>query len=184
MKKLIILLTALFVLVSIVACGGGNGTKPSTMQKVFKPDWYDQQDESGTYVFTYGTAEKMSENMSVSAAKNRALLDAAMYVETYVKGMMKDFEQEAGYDNPQVLALTEQVAKSVAKAKFNGVQYPKVETYQNSETGKYKTYVRAAIPTSQVKKEAHDFIRSEEAAYNEFKATQSFKALEEEVQNY
>jgi len=186
MKRSIVLILTGIALLVMFGCGGGSGTvaKPSTMQEVFKPDSYDLPDDSGAYVFTYGTAEKVAEGASVTSAKSKAMLDAAMYVEVYVKGLMKDFEQEAGTENPQVLALTEQCSKSVAKATFNGMTYPIVKTFKDSETGKYKTFVRCAIPSVQVKKQTHDFVRSEEAMYNEFKATQSFKELEEDIKTY
>ena len=184
MKKSLILVLSGIILLGLISCGGGSSEAPSKLQKVFQPDWYDEVDESGAYVFTYGNATKASKGMAESAAKNKAMLDAALYVEVFVKGMMKDFEQEAGYDNPQVLALTEQVVKSVAKAQFQGMTFPKKDTYQDTETGQFNCWVRAAIPASEVKKGVKDFIRSEEAAYNEFKSTQAFKALDEEVSNY
>jgi hypothetical protein len=177
MKKIIVLLViAIFV---FVACGKGNGGGP---KKVYYPEWWQEQN-SPEYVNTYGMATKVSQNSSYDAAYANAMLAAAQYVETYVKGMVKNYEEEAGVNDPQVLALTSKVVKAVANAKFNNVMVTKQETIITDDN-RYQTFVRVSVPKEAVNKNLVDQIKNEEALYNQFKASQAFDELESEVEKY
>ncbi len=111
------------------------------------------------------------------------MLQAAQYVETYVKGMVKNYEEEAGVENPQVLALTSKVVKAVAKAKFANVMVSKQETII-TEDNRFQTFVRVSVPKEAVNKNLMGQIKNEEALYNQFKASQAFGDLESEMENY
>ena len=170
------------VLIAVVAfllfgCGGSNG--PKGVKKVYYPDWWQVQD-SDEYVHSFGMATKVSQNMSYDAAYANAMLQAAQYVEAYVKGMVKNFEQEAGVNNPQVLALTSKVVKVIADTKFTNALVTKQETII-TDNNRYKTFVRVSIPKDSINKKLANQIKNEEALYNEFKATQAFKELDKEV---
>jgi hypothetical protein len=178
MKKIITMLViALFV---IAACGKNGGS--SGPKKVYYPDWWQQQD-SAEYVQTYGMATKVNQNSAYDAAYANAMLSAAQYVETYVKGMVKNYEEEAGVENPQVLALTSKVVKAVADAKFSNVMVTKQETIVTDDN-RYQTFVRVSVPKEAVNKNLMNQIKNEEALYNQFKASQSFQELDKEVEKY
>ena len=138
---------------------------------------------SPEYVQTYGMAEKVSQNTSYDAAYANAMLQAAQYVESYVKGMVKNYEEEAGVENPSVTALTSKVVKVVSSSKFANAMVTKQETVV-TENNRYKTFVRVSIPKEAVNENMVDKIKKEEALYNAFKASQSFKELDEEVEKY
>ncbi|MBC8183378.1 hypothetical protein H8E88_19985 [candidate division KSB1 bacterium] len=168
----------------MTACGGKSGI-PKGVEKVYFPDWWRIQD-SPDYVFTYGMGEKVSQNSSFDAAKANAMLEAAQYVESYVKGMVKNYEEEAGIENPQVLALTTKVVKDIAKAKFTNTLVNQQQTIMvDTPNGqRYKTFVRVSIPKDSVNKNMLDKIKNEEALYNQFKASQAFDELDKEMENY
>jgi hypothetical protein len=177
MKKIITLLVvALFV---IAACGKGGDSGP---KKVYYPEWWQEQ-TSPEYVQTYGMGTKVSQNSSYDAANANALLQAAQYVETYVKGMVKNYEEEAGVENPQVLALTSKVVKAVSNAKFNNTMVTKQETIVTKDD-RYQTFVRVSVPKEAVNKNLLNQIKNEEALYNQFKSSQAFDELEGEVDKY
>ncbi len=174
------IIIALVLIVSLfTACGGGGPEAPKGVKKVYYPSWWDVQD-SPDHVNAFGFATKVSESMSYQAAHSDAMLQAAQYVESYVKGMVKNYEEESGVTDPQVLALTSKVVKVVSEAKFSNALVTERETIV-LEDGKFKTFVRVAIPKETINKNVVDNIRNEEALYNQFKASQAFKELEEEV---
>lgn len=179
MKGFKIIALMLVVLFVITACGGDG---PKGPKRVWKPDWWQEQ-TSADYVQTYGMATKKSETVSYDAAYANAMLQAAQYVETYVKGMVKNYEEEAGVENPQVLALTSKVVKAVASAKFSNVMVTKQETII-TENNMYKTFVRVSVPKEAVNKNLLNKIKNEEALYNQFKSSQAFDELESEVDKY
>ena len=177
MKKIITLLViALFV---IAACGKGGGGGP---KKAYYPSWWQEQ-TSADYVQVYGMATKVSQTSSYDAAYSNAMLAAAQYVETYVQGMVKNYEEEAGVNDPQVLALTSKVVKAVANAKFSNVMVSKQETIVTDDN-RYQTFVRVSVPKEAVNKNLINQIKNEEALYNQFKASQAFDELESTIQKY
>ncbi|MDA3814236.1 MAG: hypothetical protein PF570_08290 [Candidatus Cloacimonetes bacterium] len=178
MKLFKILAVLVVVMLLLTACGrGGKGVK-----KLYYPEWWQDQDNA-EYVQTYGMATKVSQNSSYDAAYANAMLQAAQYVETYVKGMVKNYEEEAGVNNPQVLALTSKVVKAVAKAKFANVMVTKQETIV-SDDNRFQTFVRVSVPKEAVNKNLMNQIKNEEALYNQFKASQAFGELENEMETY
>ncbi len=181
--KLTKIVTALLVVGSLflIACGGPGGS--SMPKQVFQPDWYGTVTQNDTYIFCYGNGEKVSQSMSEQAAYANAMAEAANYVEAHVKSMTKNFMSEAGVDNPEIVALTEQATKVIASQKFNGTSIQKRQTF-TVENGRYKTFVQIAIPKADVNKATVDRIKKEEALYNRFRASQSFEELDKEVNNY
>ena len=177
MKKIKIIVALLLVGLLISACGGPKGPK-----RVWQPEWYDLQ-ENAEYVQTYGKAVKMSESAAYDAAYANAMLQAAQYVESYVKGMVKNYNSESGIENPQVLASIEKVVKVISNAKFDKTMVTKRETII-TDKDRFKTFVRVSIPKEAVNKNLINQIKNEEALYNQFKASQAFEELENEVKNY
>ncbi len=180
MKRIILFVTIIIALLSLVACGGNNTTGPKGPKKVFQPDWYSVQDNAD-YLYAYGKAEKVSENASSDAAVANAYLEAAQYVKSHVKGMLKNYLEEAGNENPEVTSLTSKVVKVVSNAKFQNTSVTKRETYKMANN-RYKTFVRVSIPKAEINKNLLNQVKHEEALYNQFKASQSFKELENEVE--
>ncbi len=53
-----------------------------------------------------------------------------------------------------------------------------------TENKRYKTFVRVSIPKDAINKNMLNKIKNEEALYNQFKASQAFDELEQEVDKY
>jgi len=179
MKLIKFISLALILVMLLTACGKSDS---SNVKKVYYPDWWRLQD-SAEYVQSYGMDTKLNQNASYNAAYANSMQEASNYVEAYVQSMIKNYIEEAGVENPQVLALTSSTAKVVSKAKFNGVMVTKQETIVTEE-GRYKTFVRASVPKEAVNKNMLNQIKNEEALYNQFKASQSFGELEKEMGKY
>lgn len=177
MKRMKIVVVLVLIGLLFLACGGPKGPK-----RVWQPDWYDLQDNA-EYVQTFGKAVKVSEGAAYDAAYANAMLQAAQYVESYVKGMVKNYNSESGVENPQVLASVEKVVKVVSNSKFANTMVTKRETIMTEEN-RFKTFVRVSIPKEAVNKNLVNQIKNEEALYNQFKASQAFDELENEVSNY
>ncbi|MCD6181673.1 MAG: hypothetical protein J7K89_04755 [Candidatus Cloacimonetes bacterium] len=169
----------------VVIAGCGKEKKASGPKELWTPDWWMLQDNPD-YVNTFGIGESTSRNLSFDAAKNNAMLEAAQYVESYVQGMVKSFEEEAGVVDPTVTKLTSKVVKNVSKAKFSNTlvtkQKPTMEETPNGQ--RYVTYVCVSIPKETINKNMVNKIKQEEALYNAFKASQAFDSLDKEMTNY
>ncbi len=188
LHKMMLFLVLLAVIAMIASCSSNKQKAPTTKpqgEEVYRPAWWATQPETD-FVCTYGQATKVSENASMDAARNNALGEAAQYVEVLVNSMMKNYEEEAGVKDPQVLALTQNVVKAVSSAKFKGVLMGKVETRKVNEPEgvRYKTWMQIKIPKDEINRNLADSIRNEEALYNQFKASQAFQELDKAVEKY
>jgi len=179
MQKMRLAFILAAVAVVITACGGGGDSGSHGVQRAYYPDWWMEQ-SNPDYVYSFGMDTKVSQNASYDAAYANAILQASQYVETRVAGMVKNYEEEAGQENPQVLSLTSKVVKSVTDATFTGAQVNKQETII-LDNGRYQTFVRIAVPKDTVNRNLMNQIKNEEALYNAFKATQAFQELDEEI---
>jgi len=178
--KLVIVVLAVLALFATFGCGGNKAAAPKADgEMIYRPAWWFSQTDDA-YVCTYGQATKVSETASMDAAKANALLEAAQFVESEVKGMIKNYEEEAGVKDPQVLALSQKVVKAVSSARFSGVVPGLMETrIVNEADGKrFKTWIQMKVPKKEVNKNLANQIRNEEALYNQFKASQAFQELE------
>ncbi len=182
-SKIIVVFMLISIAILSVACSSNKGPKHEQVDHVimYYPEWWDLQDNP-EFVYTYGEGVKMTSSTAKDAAYANAMLQAANYVETKVKGMIKNFEEEAGVNDPQVLALTSKVVKVVASATFKGASIDKSETIKQKDN-KIKVFVKVRIPLSEVNKQTVNAIKNEEALYNEFKASQRFEELEKELGN-
>jgi len=183
MKFMKILILALIATFLITACSSGS-TVTNRKKVDDTPEWWLLQDDPN-YVQTFGVDIKVSRTMALDAARANAMLQAAQYVESEIQGLVKNFEEEIGYENPEIHALTSKVIKEIANAKFSGTMLTKEETYEiKTENGnRYQTFVRVSIPRETVNKNLVNQIKHEEALYNEFKASQAFQELEHELDN-
>ncbi len=178
--KVFIVMMSLLLL-ALMSCGKNKASAEGEL--VNFPSWWNTQPEEA-YVCTYGMATKVSQTASMDAAKANAMLEAAQYVETEVKGMIKNYEEEAGVFDPQVLALSQKVVKAVTAAKFSGMIPGRTETRKVTEYGgqRFTTYIQMKIPKTEVRKNLYNNIVNEEALYNQFKASQAFEELEYSTQ--
>ncbi|MCF7919419.1 MAG: hypothetical protein K9N06_05850 [Candidatus Cloacimonetes bacterium] len=180
MKLMKILILALIAAFLITACGGNKETQKFAEGDY--PEWWRVQDDPN-YIHTFGVGIKTSRTMATDAGRANAMLEAAQYVESEVQGLVKNFEEEIGYENPEIHALTSKVIKEVANAKFTGtmITKEKSELIETENGLRYQAFIRVSIPRETVNKNLVDQIKHEEALYNEFKASQAFKELEFEL---
>lgn len=173
--KWILVISALL----LVLAGCSNNMTGS--EEVSYPKWWNTQDDAN-YICSYGMATKESQTVSIDSSTLDALQQSALYVETQVKTMMKDFEEESGVKDPQVLALTQSVIKVTANATFSGVLPGSMMTRKTVEKGetRYTTYAQMKVPKVEISRNLIKNIRNEEALYNQFKASQAFQELDEE----
>jgi len=176
--KVMIVLVCLSILF-VMGCGGSGQAAPKGPNKLYYPEWWQTQ-TAPDMVMTYGMSVKISQNMSYDAAYSDAMLQAAQYVETHVKGLIKNYEEESGVTDPQVLALTSKIVKVVSDAKFSHVKVTKQETIRTDDN-RFQTFVQVSIPANEINKNMMSQIKNEEALYNQFKASQAFQELDKEL---
>ena len=172
---IVVVISSLF----LVACGGGNRARAP--QEVFQPRWYGVVSDDETYLFTYGTAVRVSQQAAEASAYSDAMVEAANIIEATVMAMISNFVSEAGYETPEVLQLTEVVARTVANQRFSGAHISERQTFV-LDGGRFQHFVRVSVPRSEINRDMMNRIRNEEALYNRFRASQAFEELERVIQ--
>lgn len=170
-----------FILVALLALAGCVVNKVEGNDMDYPP-WYLKQEIAGTRC-GYGMATKVSQSLSIDAAKANALAELAQWVETSVAGRIKQYEEEAGVYTPQNLALTQKVVDVLFGEKLSGIETGELKTYRVTENGgpRYTTYIQVRMPENQVDRTIYDEVHNEEALYNQFKASQAFQELEQKL---
>lgn len=181
--KIVLVILAVIMLFSMMACGKSKAKPTPDGDIVRYPSWWNKQNDEA-YMCAYGMATQVSQGASIDAAKANAFMEASLFVEAQVKGMIKRYEEEAGVFDPQLLALTSKVVKTLTDARFSGTITGEQETRRVTEYGgqRYTTYIQLKVPKTEVNKSLYQNIRNEEALYNQFKASQAFQELEYSTQ--
>jgi len=159
----------------LVGCG-----PPPPVQKAPPPNmpsWALNIPSQEGYLYGVGSAKKQNPQLARTAAIGLARDEIARALELKVSSMFKNFMSESGIgENAQALEFTESVTKQVASTTLNGATVKEVEV-----TGDGRMWALVELNLSAVKKAALDNAQKQEAMYNEFKAGQSFDALEEAI---
>jgi len=104
-------LVLLAIAVLSLGCGGKTA---STGNSLGLPEWFQAVPEDPGYIFAVATSTSRDLGMSVNKAKQQARVDIAQQMETKVKSMIKQFNEEVGLgEEAEFLSQTTEVSKSV-----------------------------------------------------------------------
>jgi len=156
----------------------GCGTPPPVeVAPPSMPSWALNIPSQEGYIYGVGSAMKQNPQLARTTAIGLARDDIARTLELKVSSMFKNFMQESGIgENAQALEFTESVTKQVASTTLNGAIVKEVEL-----AGDGRMWALVELNLSAVKKAAADNAKQQEAMYNQFKANQSFDALEKAI---
>ena len=173
------------VLLAIAAlslgCGGKTASKGNSLGL---PEWFQALPEDPTYIFAVATSTSRDLQMSVNKAKQQGRVDIAQQMETKVKSMIKQFNEEVGLgEDAEFLSQTTEVSKSVTSKVLNGSKARKVETVKEGEII-YRSYVLMEMPIGPANTALMEAIKKQQNMYTRFRASQGFQELEGEVDKY
>ena len=173
------------VLLAIAAlslgCGGKTASKGNSLGL---PEWFQALPEDPNYIFAVATSTSRDLQMSVNKAKQQGRVDIAQQMETKVKSMIKQFNEEVGLgEDAEFLSQTTEVSKSVTSKVLNGSKARKVETVKEGEII-YRSYVLMEMPIGSANTALMDSIKKQQNMYTRFRASQGFQELEGEIDKY
>ncbi len=174
-------LVLLAIAVLSLGCGGKTA---STGNSLGLPEWFQAVPEDPGYIFAVATSTSRDLGMSVNKAKQQARVDIAQQMETKVKSMIKQFNEEVGLgEEAEFLSQTTEVSKSVTSKVLNGSKAKKVETVKEGEII-YRSYVLMEMPIGPANTALMEAIKKQQNMYTRFRASQGFQELEGEVDKY
>ena len=161
----------------LVACGGSSA--PKIPMEVFVPDWYADVTEDESFIYFYGSSEKVSKSASESGAHADALAEAACYVESHFHTMKKNFILELNLETDEAMVIVEKPLKRFPSQKTHIAQMETIIV----ENDRYKSFIQVAISKVAITKAVIDRIKQDDDLYSLLKASQTFKELERTVTN-
>lgn len=167
----------------IHGCGGG-GLDLNEFSDINAPEWYFNPAVSADAFYSVQTAVSRDFQMAVEKAKQQGRAEVALQIEARVKAMVKRFQEEIGLgEDSEFLDMATSVSKSVASTILNGCSVDKQSTWREPN-GIYRAYVLMVLPLDSTKSSLYGVINSQQNLYTRFRASQSFKELEEEIEAF
>lgn len=192
MKKYFIsLLVLAFTLSMITACGGSKKVSPSGGELEELTDPFEALTDMSNEIIDGGGVSAVGQGTSkrMDLAKKKAVLAAqgnlAGILKTKVSKLNKSFQEEIGSaDDTEINEAFSDVVKAVAKATLSGAITKKVKYLRDKEKGLITAAAVVAIEPDKVNMSLFDEIKKKPKLYERFRASQGYKELEKEMENW
>lgn len=172
----------LFSLVLLAGCGGS----PETLQASKTgdiPTWYPNAPQDPLYARAANTAVSQDLQVAVDKASTGARAELGRLVETKVNTMQKRFEEETGTAQEATLIQQfTQATKLVVSTTLNGSRMKDQKTVRDGQM--WRAYVLMELPLGAANQALMDEIKKNKELYTRFRATESYRELDAEVQKY
>ena len=139
--------------------------------------------EDPNYFFASTTSTSPTAEGALDKATEAAKLRLADQMQSKVEGLFKRFREETGISgDAEMLDYSQRVSKSVVSEVLKN--YRVVKQDYTKEGMSYRAVVLALVLSGQMYEELDKKLQGEEHTYTQFKATEAFKELEQEVKKY
>jgi len=170
----------LLFVASLFVMTGCGGTQVKTQNDVvieYQPEWYLVQNPAESdYLLVFGQADKATARSSITSATAATIAQASRTVENYVDNMIKDFNEETGVTDPELVAYTAELTRVVSSRKFTGLTVYKQQTVRMGDT--YRTFIAMSMPKATVDELLVDQARRNKALYEKWLADQGFNEMD------
>ena len=178
MKRLWIYVVCMILLGGLlVGCAGTRrGGSPC-------PSWFEKVPEDPDFVYAPATATSRDLQLAINKAKTEGRTELASQLEVRMQGLRKKFDEEVGLGaDAEFNALYSQAVKEVISQVLVGSRVSEQTTKQ--ENGVWRACVLMELPVGAANAALAARIKANQAMYTRFRASQSFKEMEEEVEKY
>ncbi len=171
---------ALFASV-MVGCGGSEPLQKTDTGDV--PDWYLNKPEDPNFLYEPATATSKDMQLAVDKAVQAGRTGIGRQVETKINALQKRFQEETGIgDDAQLLDQFTQASKTIVSTSLSGSKekYKKIVKDGNN----WRAYVLVEYPLGAAQQALKEQIKNNEQLYTRFRASETYKELDSEVDKY
>ena len=183
MKNLILsTILLIIILVSFFGCGSSTVNLSKTDSGEI-PIWFltPPNDPNNDTLFSAKTATSRDMQIAIDKATTDARTEISRQIEVNVQGLQKKFDEEVGLgEDSQLLSQFTQASKTVVSQSLIGSKVKDNKIIKDGNT--WRSYVLVEYPLGAAKKLLLDKIKENEQLYTRFRASETFKELENEVQ--
>ncbi len=173
---------ALIVVVFLIGCGGGTQTLPSAAEGTV-PTWFTSVPQDPNFIFAANTATSQDLQLSIDKATTGARAEIGRQVEVRINALQKRFDEEVGVgEDTQLLQSFTQASKTVVSTSLSGSRIKYQEQYKDGNL--WRSYVLVEYPIGAANEALMAQIKKNEQMYTRFRASETFKELDDEVKKY
>ena len=179
--RIVLLISAVIIILVGFGCGGSKPMQSAEAGDV--PEWYSNIPSDPNYLFAANTATSQDLQLAVDKATTSARAEIGRQVEVRIQGLQKKFDEETGVgQDAQLLQMFTQASKTVVSTSLSGsrIKYQK----QLKDANVWRAYVLVEYPIGAANQQLMQQIKNQEQLYTRFRASQTFKELDDEVNKY
>jgi len=181
MRTLSSLFTAVVLAVLMVGCGGSQPLQNTETGDI--PDWYMNKPEDPNFLYEGATATSKDMQLAVDKAVQAGRTGIGRQVETKVNALQKRFQEETGIgDDAQLLDQFTQASKTVVSTTLSGSKEKNKKIVKDGNN--WRAYVLIEYPLGAAQEALREQIKKNEQLYTRFRASETYKELDSEVQKY
>ncbi len=172
-----------FVLITILYVGCGGSKSTTNVEGCKLPDWYNSPPSDPNYLFQPATETSRDLQLAVNKATMTARTEISRQVEVKMEGIQKKFDEETGFGkDAQLLKMFTEGTKTIVSGVLNG---SKVKYQEPCQTGEiWRATVLVEYPIGAANQALMQQLKSQEQLYTRFRATQTFKEMEDDVKRF
>jgi hypothetical protein len=144
------------------------------------PDWFLNIPKDPNFIYAAKTATSQDLQLAFDKATTDARAEVGRQVEIKVEGLQKRFQEETGTNtDAQLLDQFTQANKTVVSTSLSGSRATKQKQVKDGDL--WRAYVLVEYPVGAANEAFIQQVKKNEQLYTRFRATQTFKELEDEV---
>lgn len=175
------LFAAALVAVLFVGCGGNEPLQKTDTGDV--PEWFMTPPSDPNFLHAVNTSTSKDMQTAVDKATQAARVELGRQVEVKINALQKRFTEETGIgDDAQLLDQFTQASKTVVSTSLSGSKEKQKKIVKDGNN--WRAYVLVEYPLGAAQEALREQIKKNEQLYTRFRASQSYKELDEEVQKY
>jgi hypothetical protein len=161
----------------LMACGSSNQGNLAKTDTGDIPDWYLNPPSDPAFVYAVATSSSRDIQQAVNKSEEECRANIARQVEAKVSALTKKFDEETGLGkDSQLLSSWTSASKTVASTSLSGAKQKQKKVAKDGEVFRAYVMMEYNIAQSMVSQ-----IKKEENLYTKFRASETFKELEDEV---
>ncbi len=166
---------------AIIGCGGSKSLQSAGTGDI--PDWYVNPPQDPNYLFAANTQTSQDMQLAIDKATEAARADIGRQMQVKVEGLQKRFSEETGTGNDaQLLQMFTQAEKTVVSTSLEGSRVKQQKIVKDGSL--WRAYVLVQYPIGAANEALMQQIKNNNQMYTRFRASQTFKELQDEVDKY
>jgi hypothetical protein len=180
MRKVVALLAGLMFVV-VIGCSSSKPMQSADTGDI--PEWFTNIPQDPNFLYAANTQASQDLQLAIDKAVTGARSEVGRQLEVKLEGLQKKFSEETGTgSDAQLLQMFTQAEKTVVSTTLNGSRVKYQKQVKDGEL--WRSYVLVEYPIGAANTALMQQIKNNEQMYTRFRASESFKELQGEVDKY